>query len=103
MKGMKFNALQIMNLQIQMHLGLSKRTLCYHNAWEVMNKAMMNLLIHQQMLMLLSLHSMEGPHDQGMDSEENFDVGRMGGLNAWEDSNYTETIKWHDCYYEKNC
>jgi hypothetical protein len=58
---MNFNALHIMNLQIQMHLDLGKRTPCYHNAWEVMNNAMMNQKIHQQMLMLLSLHSMEGP------------------------------------------
>jgi hypothetical protein len=46
-----------------MHLDLDKRTPCHRNAWEVVNNTMMNLLIHQQMLMLFSLHSMEGPLD----------------------------------------
>jgi hypothetical protein len=50
-----------MNLQIQRYLGLSKITPCYYNAEEVMNKAMMNQKIHQQILMLVPLHSMEGP------------------------------------------
>ena len=43
---MNFNALHIMNLQIQMHLDLGKRTPCYHDAWEVMNNAMVNQKIH---------------------------------------------------------
>ena len=38
-----------------------------------------------------------------MDSEENSDVGKMGGINAHKDSNYTKTIKWHDCKHEENC
>jgi hypothetical protein len=54
---------------------------------------MMIQRIHQEMPMLVPLHSMEGPEDKGMDLEENSVVGRMGGLDAWEDLNCTETIK----------